>query len=114
MLRNLPICSFAPFLIVLLTPFINKPGCSRDLIIFMISFKSSFENTYIAVPNPTFFVVVFWVAASLADATVVNPNDIKTVLANGSSNFPIKGKPVFSNGPRSLLRNPPNYTILER
>ena len=29
----------------LLTPFINKPDSSRDLTIFMVSFKSSFENT---------------------------------------------------------------------
>ena len=37
----------------------------------------------------------------------------KNVLANGLSAFPIKGKPVFSNGPRSLPRNPPNCIILD-
>ena len=29
------------------------------------------------------------------------------LLDNGLSTFPIKGKPVFSNFPRSLLRNLP-------
>ena len=39
---------------------------------------------------------------SAADTTVVNPNNIKTLLASGLSKFSIKGKPVFSNGPESL------------
>ena len=34
----------------------------------------------------------------------LNRNGIKTFLANGSSIFFIKGKPVFSNGPKSLPR----------
>ena len=34
-------------------------------------------------------------------------NDIKTLLANGLSTFSIKGNIVFSNGPKSLHRNPP-------
>ena len=37
----------------------------------------------------------------------------KNVLANGLSAFPIKGKPVFSDGARSLPRNPPNCIILD-
>ena len=44
-----------------------------------------------------------WTAVSIADATVVNPNGIKTLLANGLNAFLIKGNPVFSNGPKSLL-----------
>ena len=51
-------------------------------------------------------------AASVANAVVVNPNGIKTLLANGSITFFIKGNPAFSNGPKSLLRNPPNLPIL--
>ena len=43
----------------------------------------------------------------------MNPNGIKTLLATGLSTFPIKGKPLFSNGPRSLSRNPLYCTILE-
>ena len=50
---------------------------------------------------------------SFADAAVVNPNGIKTLLPNGLSTFLIKGKPVFSNGPISLPRNPLNCTILD-
>ena len=48
---NQLLCSFALFLIVSLTPFINKPDSLRDLTIFMISFKSSFENTDVVVPD---------------------------------------------------------------
>ena len=34
------------------------------------------------------------------------------VLANGFSTFFIKSNPVFSNGPKSLPKNPPDCTIL--
>ena len=36
----------------------------------------------------------------------INPDGIKTLLANGSSTFFIKGNPVFSNGPKSP---PPDF-----
>ena len=42
-LRNPPFCSLASFLIVSLTSSNNNPEFSRDLIIFQISFISSFE-----------------------------------------------------------------------
>ena len=51
-------------------------------------------------------------AASVADAAAINPNGIKTLLANGLSTFPIKGNPVFSNGPTSLPKNHPDCPIL--
>ena len=35
-------------------------------------------------------------------AAAVNPNGIKTILANGLIKFFIKGNPVFSNGPKIL------------
>ena len=54
------------------------------------------------IPDPKSF---FWIAAFVADATAVNPNGIKTLSANGLSTFFIKGKPDFSNGPRSLPKN---------
>ena len=38
-----------------------------------------------------------------SDTAAVNPNGIKTLLANGLSTFPIKGNPVFSHGPKKLL-----------
>ena len=34
--------------------------------------------------------IFLWIAAS--DATAVNPNGIKTLLASGSSTFSVKGK----------------------
>ena len=75
----------------------------------MISFISSLE--IIAVvwhkaksegrPGPNIFL---WKAASVADVAAVNPDCIKTLLANGLSTFPIKGNPIFSNGPKRLQR----------
>ena len=52
-------------------------------------------------------------AASVADADAVNSNGIKTLLADGFSIFFIKGKPVFSNGPKILPKNPSPYSILD-
>ena len=51
-------------------------------------------------------------SCSVTDAATANLNYIKTLLANGLSTLPIKGNPVFSNGTKSLPRNPPNYLIL--
>ena len=48
-----------------------------------------------------------------ADDATVNPNGIKTFLANGLVTFFINGNPIFSNGPRSLPRNPSNCVILD-
>ena len=41
-----------------------------------------------------------------------NPNSIKILLANGLRISSIKGKPVFSNGPKSLPKNLPECPIL--
>ena len=64
----------------------------------MVSCISSFEIISVVIPDPNIFS---WIAASVADAAAVNPNGIKTLLANRLSTFPIKCKPVFSNGPKS-------------
>ena len=50
-------------------------------------------------PDPNIFLRI---AASVTDATAVNPNGIKTLLANGLSTIFAKGNPVFSNGPKRL------------
>ena len=50
-------------------------------------------------------------AASVAAAATVNPIGIKTLFANDLSRFPIKGNPVFSNGPKSLSKNHPDFLI---
>ena len=52
-----------------------------------------------------------WIAASVPDAAAVNRNGIKALLDNGLSTCPIKGKPVFSNGSKSLPKNPPDCLI---
>ena len=56
--------------------------------------------------------ILLWIAASVADAAPINPNGIKTLLANGLSTFSIKGNAVFSMGPTSLPKNPPDWPIL--
>ena len=54
-LRNCPSCSFASFLIVSLTLFIDKPNFSNYLTILMISFISSFVIINVVVPDPNVF-----------------------------------------------------------
>ena len=72
--------------------------------------------------------ISWWTAASVADAAAVNPNgfkmlfvncfnaffinDIKTHSDNGFNLFFIKDNPVFSNGPKSLPKNSPDFPIL--
>ena len=46
-------------------------------------------------PDPK---VLFWIAASVAEAAAVNPIDTKTLLANGVSTFFINGKAVVIDG----------------
>ena len=46
------------------------------------------------------------IPASNADAAAVNPNGIKTLLANGLITFFINGIGLFNNGSRSLPGNP--------
>ena len=54
-------------------------------------------------PDPKIFLCI---SAYAADAAVVNPNGIKTLLANGLMTY-------FSNESRSLPRIPPVYIILD-
>ena len=42
------------------------------------------------------------------------PNEGKALLANNLITFSIKGNPGFSNRPRSLQRNPPDYVISDK
>ena len=68
--------------IVLVTPFIDKPQSSKDLTIFIISSISLIDFIYNVILEP--------IPVSTADATVVNPSGIKTLLTNGVSTFFIK------------------------
>ena len=52
------------------------------------------------------------IPASAADAAAVNPKGITTLLANGLVTFFINGNLVFSYGPRTLPRNPPDCIVL--
>lgn len=49
-----------------------------------------------------------WIAASVADTFVVNPNGMSDFLANGTSTFLVNGKPTFIDTPRNLIKNPPD------
>ena len=54
-------------------------------------------------PDPK---VLFWIAVFVADATTVNLNGIKRLLANGFSTF-------SRNGPKGLHKNPSDCPILD-
>ena len=82
---------------VSLTSFNNKPKTLRDLTIFIIYSILSFDVISVVVPEHKIFLCI---PASAADATDVNPNGIKTLLANSLITFFINGNPAFSNGPR--------------
>ena len=67
-----------------LTPFFNKPGSSKDLTIYMISFISSFKIIDAVTLDQR---VILHIPAFAADIAVVNRNSIKMLLANGLSTF---------------------------
>ena len=75
----------------------------------MISNISSLEIIKVVNPDPNIFL---WIAAPVSDAAAVNPNGIKTLVANGLSTFSINSNPAFSNGPKGLPKNLPDCTIL--
>ena len=75
-----------------------------------MSLKCQFENTNIVALHSRFF---FQIAASVAEAAGINPKDTKTLLAKCLNMFSIKIKHDFSNGPRRLPKNPPNFIILD-
>ena len=61
-------------------------------------------------PHPKIFLCI---SASAADPAAVNPNGIKTLLANSLIKLFTSGNPGFSNGPRSLPRNLPDCMTLD-
>ena len=67
----------------------------------MISFISSLEIINLVILDPN---ILLWISVFVVNAATVNPNGIKTLLANALIAFPIKGNLAFSNGPKSLLR----------
>ena len=75
----------------------------------MISLISSLEIIEVVLPDSKIFL---WIAGFVADTAAVNPDAIKTLLANGLSTFSIKDNSGFSNGPKSLPKNPPDCPIL--
>ena len=75
----------------------------------MMPFISTFEIINVILSDPNIFL---WIAASVADAAPVNPKGIKTYLGNGFSIFFVVDKLVFSNGSKSLPKNPSDCAIL--
>ena len=78
----------------------------------MMSSISSFDisSFVLLLPEPKIFLCI---TASAADAATVNPNGIKTLLANCLITSFINGNAAFSNGPRSPPRNLPDCIILD-
>ena len=74
-----------------------------------MSVISLLENINVVKPDRNIFL---WITASVADATAVNSNGIKMLLANGLSLFPITGNPVFNYNCKCLPKNPLDCTIL--
>ena len=72
---------------------------------------------YLAKPSPkdVYQILRFflYIPESEADATAVNPNGTKTLLANGLITLFINYSPVLSNGPKSLPRYTPDCIILD-
>ena len=106
--RNPTVCTFASCSIDLLTTFIKKLDCSRDLAIFVISFISSFEIISVVIPDP---YIWFLIAASVADVAAINCNGMKILLVNVVSTFFVNGNPDLTNGPRNF-RNSPFWLII--
>ena len=79
---------------------------SRDLIVFIISFISSFDIVIIVISDRKISFFFFLFAA-------VNPNGITRLLANGFSTFFIKDKSIFSNVPESQPKLSPDCSILD-
>ena len=64
-----------------------------------MSLISLLEIINIVLPHANIFG---WIVASVAYAAVVNPKGFKTFSASSVTTYFNKGKPVFSNGPKSL------------
>ena len=56
----------------------------------------------------------FWIAASVVNTAAFNSSGNKTIPDYGLCTFLINGKGIFTNGSRSLLKNPLDCTILDR
>ena len=69
-----------------------------------------FEISNVATLDPNTFLCIL---ASADHSAGVNPDGVKTFLANGPGTVFIKGKPVFSNGCKSLPRNRHDSSILD-
>ena len=92
-----------------LFPFNNKAESSRDLTILIISSISSFDIIRVLLPDPK---IILCISAHETDDAAVNPNVIKTLLANSLITFFIDRILVFNNWPGNLPRSPPDYIIL--
>ena len=115
-MRDLPLRSFASFLIAFVTPWIYKPDSLRDLTIFIILIFS-FEIISAVVrsakskrrTDPKIFIQI---APPVVDPAASKPIENRILLVNGLRTLFIKSKPVFSNGPRSLLINPYKFLLI--
>ena len=83
----------------------NNLRYNTTLFLFFCFIFTCLSNT----PDTKIFL---WILTSAADAVAANPNVINTLLTYGRNTFFVNGKPTFSNGPRSLSRNPSDCIVL--
>ena len=99
--------------------FIKRLDSSRGLTNFIIFFISLLHIISVVATEPEATnpgaldpKILLWIPAYAADAAVVYPNANNTPLANNVSTFLMNGNLTFSNGLRSLPKNPSNSIIL--
>ena len=86
------------------------PEPPRDLTIFIMSSIFLFDEISVFVPDPKIILCI----PSLAVLTAaVNPYGINPLLIKGVSTIFINGNSTFTNGPRSLPRNPSDSIVLD-
>ena len=80
----------------------------QEIQLFHDIFHSVVWNYWCVMPDPKSF---FWTTATVVDAAEINPNNNKTLLANGVNTLFIDGKQSVINGLRKL-RNPPFWLVI--
>ena len=105
-LRNTLFCCFTSFSIVLLVS-LNQSQVLLELLELYL-FHDIF-NFFIS--DYQCYGISLRIPASTADATPVNGNSIKVLLANDISTFFINGKPTLINGPVKTFMEFRNLSI---
>ena len=110
--RNLPSCFYVSCFTVSVIPSINTPGCSNDIMMSIISFKSSFEINK-ANPFPaltTSFSLIFLSNLFIALEVKLLTNPGKLSLAKEIATFICT---FFPKLPKQEPKDPPYWVVLD-